>query len=100
MTKECAICGAEFEAKGRAKMCSDLCRKLNRQAYMSAYQPKRREYNRLWMRRYREMLGKDEVNYRQKELRDSKKQVNTFEGLNYAERQKQRTLELVGRVQI
>ena len=99
MTKQCAICGAEFEAKSsRAMLCSDLCRKLNRQAYMSAYQPKRREYNRLWMRRYREALGKDEVNRRQRDARKPK--TDTIIGLDYAERQKQRTLELVGRVQI
>ena len=102
MIKRCDICGKEFEIKGKAIYCSDECRKLGRQAYLAAYRHSdaRKAYNREWMHKYRGELGNEEVNRRQKELRDRKKKVNDFEGLNYAERQKQRTLELVGRVQI
>lgn len=86
MIKRCEICGKEFDAQGKDKACSLECRKVLKAKWHRDYRTKKNAYNKEWMRKYR--------------AGEKAKVVNEFDGLDYAERQRQRTLELVGRVQI
>lgn len=96
--KKCCVCGKEFEADKKSRVtCNDTeCKRIHHAEYLKAYNAERRrkrkaevnEYNRKWMREYR---AKD---------KDTKQTASTFDGLDYAARQKARTLELVGRIQI
>lgn len=102
MTRRCCICGAEFEPKRKDQVtCLDEdCKHIQHLEYLRQYAANRRkekrsevnEYNRLWMRGYRD---------EQKAIRKARLQaINSFEGLNYAERQKTKTLAIAGKVQI
>jgi hypothetical protein len=98
MTKECCVCGRKFETKRKSrKTCGDYdCQYAQHLAYLTEYARKRRkthrkainEYNRKWMREYRA---------RQKA---EAKEINSFESEGYAERQRQKTLAMAGKVQI
>lgn len=73
----CVVCGKEFEPTcGRQLTCSKACR-AKRKA----------------MKRY------ERIAFREKPVSVVPKE-DTIVAIGYAERQKQRTLELVGRVQI
>ena len=100
MTKQCCICGCEFEPHRKNQIvCPDEdCRRAYRLEYLRRYNKERREhqrkavneYNRKWMADYRARKKAEEV-----------EQIEgVFPADGYAERQKQRTLELIGRVQI
>ena len=86
MIKKCCVCGKEFDAQGKDKTCSTECRKAMRRSWEKDYRERKgRAYNREWMREYRK-----ERNLEAKE--------DTLVGLGYAERQRQKTLALVGKV--
>lgn len=89
MIKQCVICGKDFDAQGKDKVCSKECRKAMKARYQREHREKHRVYNREWMRRYRAQDAKMQDQMRQGITADS-----------YAERQKQKTLEMAGRVQI
>ena len=87
MIKKCIICGRKFDAQGKDKTCSKECRKVMKREWARAYRERKgRAYNREWMREYRKERSLPEV------------KEDTLVGLNYAERQKQKSLELAGRV--
>ena len=87
MIKQCCVCGREFDAQGKDKTCGKDCRKVMKRFWARAYRERKgREYNRDWMREYR----------KEKNLSETKE--DTLIGLGYAERQKQRSLELAGKV--
>lgn len=87
MIKRCCICGREFDAQGKDKTCGKECRKVMKRIWMREYREKKgRKYNREWMREYRKERDIPEV------------KEDTLVGLGYAERQKQKTLERVGRI--
>lgn len=87
MIKECCVCGKAFDAQGKDKTCSKECRKIMKREWAKAYRERKdKAYNRDWMREYR------------KERNLSKPKEDTLIGLGYAERQRQKTLELVGKV--
>lgn len=89
MIKRCMICGKEFDARGKDKACSRACSKIMKREWMRAYRERKgREYNRNWMQEYR----------KKNKLPETKE--DTLIGLNYAERQKAKTLEMVGKVKI
>lgn len=90
MTKKCVICGKTFEAHGRDKTCGKECRatlvKVRRTRRKNT--DAAREYNRNWMREYR------------KRNKLPERREDTLVGLNYAERQKRKSLELAGKIQV
>lgn len=87
MIKQCCVCGRQFDAQGKDKTCSKECRKVMKRIWARAYRERKgREYNKEWMREYR------------KERNLSEHKEDTLIGLNYAERQKQKSLELAGKV--
>lgn len=90
----CIICGREYIPTGtKQKTCSEECRLVNRRRYSKEYQRDKRrsdefnEYKRMKMREYRARERMEEQSAR-----------SPAEG--YAERQRQKTLEMVGKVQI
>ena len=90
----CVICGREYIPTGtKQKTCSEECKKENRRRYSKTYQQKRRmsdefnEYKRMKMREYRA---------RERMKEQSKR--SPAEG--YAERQRQKTLAMVGKVEL
>lgn len=95
MTKRCCVCGIEFEADKKSRVtCNSVeCKRIHHLAYMREYDRKRRrekrkevnEYNRLWMQKQR---AKEEAIH------------EPIPAENYAEIQKQRTLEMVGRIEL
>lgn len=99
MTKQCCICGKVFEAsRPDRKTCGDPdCKHIQHLEYLRIYAANRRsekrsevnDYNRKWMREYRA-----------KQKQKASEHVDTLIGLDYAERQKRKTLAMVGRVQI
>ncbi len=99
MTKQCCICGEYFETnRSNRKTCGDPdCKHIQHLGYLRIYAANKRrekrsevnEYNRKWMR-----------GYRAEQKRKEAEKVDTLIGLNYAERQMAKTLEMVGRVQI
>lgn len=92
MTKECCICGCEFTPRMKTQItCGDPdCKRIRHLEYMSEYgyrnRAKHREYNREWMRRARQVRGDD--------------LPKDGSADNYAERQKQKTLAMVGGVDL
>lgn len=102
MTKRCVICGVEFETKeARRKTCGDIdCQYVRHTEYLKEYQRKRREthrkqineYNRKWMREYRERLKAE----KQARL----EAINSFPAEGYAERQKAKTVSMVGAIEV
>ncbi len=100
MTKQCIVCGKPFEPKNRRQlMCSAACQRERNKwrckkyndahgydpdKYAKALGVTRREYFRLKRKQYRKTEGKPEY--------------HDFEADGYAERQKQKTLALAGRV--
>lgn len=88
MTKRCVICGREFDAQGKDRTCGIACRKILKRERARQYREKGREYNRNWMQEYR----------KKNKLPEAKE--DTLIGLNYAERQMAKTLEMVGKVKI
>ena len=98
ITRKCIVCGKPFAPKrSNSKTCSDPdCKCAYRAEYARQYSKKRRsekgeavnEYNRKWMREYRERQ------------RNARRKPHDFEGLNYAERQMAKTLETAGRIKI
>lgn len=93
--RKCPICGKAFEPirKNQPTCGDDECRLEWRRAYSRKYMDSRRaekrEYNRKWMAKYRAKMKSAE-----------EKPKNDFEGLNYAERQKQKTLALAGEIKL
>lgn len=95
MTKQCCICGKTFETNRKVQVTCGSTECKNAQ---------HKEYLRKYMTQYRS-VHKAEINQRNKEYmrraRGSKQSKDdTLIGLNYAERQKAKTLEMVGRVQV
>lgn len=100
MMKRCCICGCTFETnRTDRKTCGDIdCKHIQHMEYLRKYAAERREAhrdeindnNRLWMREYRAKQKAD------KEMRLAS--INSFEGLDYAEHQKQKTLEMAGKI--
>lgn len=97
MTRRCCVCGCEFEPKRKDSVtCSNKdCRQAHYREGVALWKEKHYdrvlESNRNWIKKNRAKKKAE------KELRLSRQNF-TAEG--YAERQKQRTLELAGRVQI
>lgn len=87
MIKQCCVCGRRFDAQGKDKTCSKECRKVMKRRWMREYRERKgRAYNRDWMHEYRKERNLPEV------------KEDTIVGLGYAERQKQKSLELAGKV--
>lgn len=90
----CSICGCEYEPRQRNQVtCGDPdCRRIQHLEYMrkygKAHRKEHREYNRAWMAKKRA------------EEAEKAEEKDTIIGLGYAERQRQKTLELVGGIQI
>lgn len=95
--RSCPICGKAFEPKRKNQpTCGDdECRLEWRHAYCRNYMDGRRayqrEYNRIWMAKYRA---------KQKTKGEETEKVDTLIGLNYAERQKQKTLSMVEKIEL
>ena len=91
--EKCPICGKEFERirKNQPTCGSEECRREWRLNYCRNYQKENRkhhrEYNRKWMREYR-------AKERRKALEGN------IQGQDYAERQKQKTLAMAGKVEV
>ena len=93
MTKQCCICGKTFDTprKNQVTCGADECKK---------------EQHKIYLRRYMEQYRLDhrtEINQRNREymrrVRSGEQlKDNTLIGLNYAERQKAKTLAMVSRV--
>ncbi len=96
MTKRCCVCGIEFEAdkKSRVTCNSAECKRIHKKEYTREYDRRRRrekrkeinEYNRLWMQKQR--------------AKEAEAIREPIPAENYAEIQKQRTLELVGKIEL
>ena len=91
--ERCPICGKEFERirKNQPTCGDEECRVTWRKNYCQNYMRERREYhrayNRKWMREYR--------------AREKNKAVaREIQGEGYAERQKQKTLAMAGKVEL
>lgn len=91
-TKQCCICGCEFKPyhKRQVTCGSAECKRLQHLDYMKRYNKatsiKHREYNREWMRRARRARGDD--------------LVRDYSADSYAERQKRKTLAMIGGVDL
>ena len=105
MTKQCCVCGKEFEADKRNRVTcgSDECKRLHHLEYMRTYghQMRRqspeeiREYKRNWIRKRRaERRGLKVEEEKPTEIKEP------IPAENYAEIQKQRTLAMVGRIEL
>lgn len=94
-TKQCVICGCSYQPRQRNQVtCGDPdCRRIQHLEYMSKYgkahRKEHREYNRAWM-----------AKRRAEEARIKTEKAKRTTGSDYAERQMQRTLEMIGGVQI
>lgn len=95
MTKQCCICGKTFETNRNSQVTcgSAECKK-----------EQHKEYLRNYMTQYR-MNNRNTINQRNKEYmrRVRAKELpteDTMVALDYAERQRQKTLAMVGKVQI
>lgn len=107
MTKECPICGKAYKPKRKDQpTCGDEdCRYIWRTEYCRRYMQKQRdeyraelnEYNRGKMREYRAEHG---YTYGQTKFHRYEPKEDTIIAEGYAERQKQKTLAMVGRVEI
>lgn len=95
MTRECVVCGSEFTPKRKDQVtCSDSdCKRIRYSEVVLAWKRKNREkvndYNKKWIKKHRAKLKAE------KELQQKRK---NFTADGYAERQKQKSLELAGRV--
>lgn len=96
-TRQCCICGCEYIPRQKNQVtCGDIdCRRIQHLEYMREYGRKHRkehrEYNREWMARRRA---------EQKAEEETKKTSQGFIGDGYAERQKARTLAMVGGIEL
>ena len=96
MIKYCVVCGQAYETARRdRKTCGDPeCRAIQKREYLRIYAQKRRkydreavnEYNRIWMYNYRHRTTEE-------------KPEIVYNADTYAERQKARTLAMVGSIQ-
>ena len=92
--KQCPICGKAFEPlRSNQPTCGDTdCRTEWRKIYYRNYMKKRRvhknEYNRRWMAEYRA------------KQKQPKEPIKDFAGLDYAERQKRKSLALAGEIKL
>ena len=95
MTRICPICGEPYEPlRSNSPTCQRAeCKKEHKANYMREYMKQnrgvRRKYNREWMSEYRK--GKQGP---------TEKAAEEVVVIDYAERQKQKTLEMVGKVKI
>ena len=94
MSRICPICGEPYEPlRSNSPTCQRAeCKRQHKANYMREYmrdnRGRRREYNRGWMAEHRK--GKQEP------IESAKEDTS----ISYAERQKQKTLAMVGRVEI
>lgn len=93
MTKQCCICGKTFEAVRKVQVTcgAEECKREQHKIYLRGY-----------MEQYR-LDHRAEINQKNKEymrrVRSGEQPINdTLNGLNYAERQKAKTLAMVSRV--
>ena len=99
----CRICGEEFEPKrSDQKTCGDIdCKAIwkmeNCRRYMQEHRAERRAYNRDKMREYRAEYG---YAYGQKKYQRYKPKKDTIIAEGYEDRQIQKTLEMVGKVEL
>lgn len=95
MTRICPICGEPYEPlRSNSPTCQRAeCKKEHKANYMREYMKQnrgvRREYNREWM-----------AEHRKRKQEPTEKAAEEVVIIDYAERQKQKTLEMVGRVKI
>lgn len=95
MTKQCCICGKTFETtRNKQVTCgAEECKKEQHRRYLRGYMTQYRlEHKAVINQRNKEYMRR----VRAKELLTE----DTMVALDYAERQRQKTLAMVGRVQI
>lgn len=93
MTKQCCICGKVFETN-RSKQITcgaDECKKEQHRIYLQTYMTQYRMNNR-------NAINEKNRAYMRKVRNGAVAQSDTLIGLNYAERQKIKTLAIVGKV--
>lgn len=103
MTKQCVICGKEFETnRVRRVTCGDSnCMKEHHRNYQKMYAPIYRNTHRDAVnRRNREYARKKRKTKAENRKVESKPKEDTIVGLGYAERQMAQTLEMVGKVKV
>lgn len=92
MTKQCCICGCEFKPYHKKQITcgSKECKRIQHLEYMRRYNRansiSHRAYNREWMRRSRH--------------KEDKPVIREVSAENYAERQKRKTLAMIGGVNL
>ena len=97
MTRKCCICGKEYEPMRKDQVtCTDSdCRKAHYKEVSALWKEEHYdrvlEQNRKWAKKNRA---------RRKAEKEARLTRQNFEAESYAERQKQKTLELAGRVQL
>ena len=103
MTKQCVICGKEFETnRVRRVTCGDpACMKEHHRNYQKAYDPIYRNTHRDAVnRRNREYARRKRKTAKENYKVESKPKEDTIVGLGYAERQMAQTLDMVGKVKV
>lgn len=100
-SKICVVCGKEFIPGRKSQVtCTDKeCQRIHHNEYARAYAADKRkndrkrvnEYNREWMNRSRAKKRAEKAR---------RNEVAPKEAASYADKQKAKTLELVGRIQI
>lgn len=101
--RQCVICGIEYKPRQKNQVtCGDPdCRRIQHLEYMSRYGKAHRkehaEYNRAWMARKRaeEAEAKGEA----KRIKTESSREARM-GMSYAERQKARTLAMIGGIEL
>lgn len=95
MTKQCCICGKTFETNRSAQVTcgSAECKKAQHKEYLRNYMTQYRMNNR-------SIINQRNKEYMRRVRSDANTKNDTLIGLNYAERQKAKTLEMVGRVKV
>lgn len=79
MTKKCAICGAEYESKGRNKCCSPSCSDTYRYNYKKQYDAEHKFERSMWSRKSYQKLHKSGMTKIQRECQECVKKLEELE---------------------
>lgn len=95
MTKQCCICGKTFETnRNKQVTCGSVeCKTAQHKEYLRNYMTQYRMNNR-------NIINERNKAYMRRVRGSERAKSDTLIGLNYAERQKAKTLEMVGRVKV
>lgn len=93
MTKQCCVCGKTFDTNRKSQItCGDeACKKEQHREYLRGYMMQYRMNNR-------NIINQKNKEYMRKVRSETTKKNDSIIGLGYAERQKAKTLAMVGGV--